>query len=42
MLNGVAHTHQKTQPIVIVLVAIALVAAVADRVINTLTISSVS
>jgi hypothetical protein len=28
MLNGVAHTHQKTQPIVIVLVAIALVAAV--------------
>jgi len=28
MLNGVAHTHQRTQPIVIVLVAIALVAAV--------------
>ena len=28
MLNGVAHTYQKTQPIVIVLVAIALVAAV--------------
>ena len=28
MLNGVAHTHQKTQPIVIVLVAIALVAVV--------------
>jgi len=28
MLNGVAHAHQKTQPIVFVLVAIALVAAV--------------
>ena len=28
MLNGVAHAHQKTQPIIIVLVAIALVAAV--------------
>ena len=28
MLNGVAHARQKTQPIVIVLVAIALVAAV--------------
>ena len=28
MLNGVAHTYRKTQPIVIVLVAIALVAAV--------------
>jgi len=28
MLNGVAHTHEKTQPMVIVLVAIALVAAV--------------
>lgn len=28
MLNGVAHAHQRTQPIVIVLVAIALVAAV--------------
>jgi hypothetical protein len=28
MLNGVASTYQKTQPIVIVLVAIALVAAV--------------
>jgi hypothetical protein len=28
MLNGVAHVHQRTQPIVIVLVAIALVAAV--------------
>jgi hypothetical protein len=28
MLNGVAHAHQQTQPIVIVLVAIALVAAV--------------
>jgi hypothetical protein len=27
MLNGVAHTRQKTQPIVIALVAIALVAA---------------
>jgi hypothetical protein len=28
MLNGVAHAHQRTQPIVIVLVAIALAAAV--------------
>jgi hypothetical protein len=28
MLNGAAHAHQQTQPIVIVLVAIALVAAV--------------
>jgi hypothetical protein len=28
MLNGVAHAHQRTQSIVIVLVAIALVAAV--------------
>jgi len=28
MLNGVAHAHQRTQPIAMVLVAIALVAAV--------------
>ncbi len=33
MLNGVAYTYQKTQPIVIVLVAIALVAAVGGFVI---------
>ena len=33
MLNGVAHTHQRTQPIVIVLVAIALLAVVGGFVI---------